>query len=66
MSGRQFLQASLSHRASEMRSAEERCRQAYRVRGGYMFAAAQRLADTYAKAAQVFESELAELEKETQ
>lgn len=63
MSARQFLVASLTHRAQEMRSAEQRCRQGYRNTSSYMFEAAQRLADVYAAAALVFESELATLER---
>jgi hypothetical protein len=63
VSARQFLQASLTNRAQEMRTAENRCRHAYTR--GYMHGAAQRLADVYAKAALVFEAELVQLEKET-
>jgi len=52
-----WLANSLEHRAKEFRSNERACRRAYR--GEYMKSVADRLAECHARAAEIYERELA-------
>ncbi len=58
---RELLEQSLTETAQAMRRSERRCRSAYSAPGP-LREASQRLADTYARAAEVFEQELAHVE----